>query len=169
MDIIEGLLTRRSIRKYTDQPVSESDIETILKAAMYAPSASNRQPWHFILIRERENLDKVTEWHPYAKMILQAPIAILVCCDLSVQDAREYAIQDCSAATENLLLAAHGLGLGAVWLGVTPRPDRMMGAIKQFGLPEHILPLALIPIGHPDESKPDPKRFDAEKIRYEKW
>ncbi|MCX6644967.1 MAG: nitroreductase family protein [bacterium] len=169
MDIIEALMTRRSIRKYTDKPVDDEQIETILKAAMYAPSASNRQPWQFIVIKDRALLDKVSEWHPYAKMIHEASVAILVCCDLSIQDARELAIQDCSAATENLLLAAHGLGLGAVWLGVTPRPDRMNGAIKQFGLPEHILPLALIPIGYPAESKPDPERYNPERVHNDRW
>lgn len=169
MEIIEGLLTRRSIRKYTNQPVTDEQIEIILKAAMYAPSASNCQPWHFIVIRDREVLDKVPEWHPYAKMVLEAPVAILICGDLSIQDAREYCIQDCSAATQNLLLAAHGLGLGAVWLGVTPRPERVKGAMEQFQLPDHILPLAIVPIGWPGETKGDPERYQGERVRMNKW
>jgi len=169
METIEGLFTRRSIRKYTDKDVSDEDIRTILKAAMYAPSAGNQQPWHFIVIRDRAILDKVPEVHPYSKMIQNAPVAILVCGDTSAEKYPGYWVQDCSAATENLLLAAHGLGLGAVWLGVYPRGERVEGISSLFGLPEKILPLALIPIGHPDESKPDPNRYNEGRIHHDKW
>jgi nitroreductase len=169
MEAIEALLTRRSIRKFTDQPVTDEQVDTILKAAMYAPSAGNTQPWHFVVIRDRELLDMVTEFHPYARMILQSPVAILVCGDRDLQKFDGFWIQDCSAATENLLLAVHGMGLGAVWLGVHPRPERIEGARKLFELPENILPLSLIPIGYPDESKPDPERFKPERIHMNKW
>ena len=169
MKNIDFILTRRSIRKYTTETVSPEDIELLLKAASYAPSANNYQPWHFIVITEREILNKLSEVHPYGKMLKNAPLAILVCGDSNVQEMIGYQAVDCSAATENLLLAAHAIGLGGVWLGVYPREQRMKDIKELFHLPEHINPINLVSIGHPNEKKDVPERFNPTKIHYNIW
>lgn len=169
MDAMEAILTRRSIRKYTAQPVPDEVINELLKAAMSAPTAGNQQPWRFIVVDERKILDEIPKIHPYSQMLKQAPLAILVCGDESKSKYPGYWVQDCSAATQNLLLAAHAQGLGAVWLGVHPREERIAGFRKLFGLPQHIAPLALVSIGYPAEQKPPSERYDAAKIRYNRW
>lgn len=169
MDIIELLLTRRSIRKYTNKDVSDEIIEKLLKAAMYAPSAGNQQPWHFLVLRDRNTFQKITEFHPYAKMLQEASVAILICGDTSLETNKGYWPFDCSAATENVLIAAHGLGLGSVWLGIYPRPNRQDGMRKLFQLPDNIMPFSLISIGYPAEKKKTPLRFKPERIHYDKW
>jgi nitroreductase len=127
MDTIEAILTRRSYRKYNSNPVTEENINIILRAGMHAPSAGNQQPWHFVVIKERKILDKVPSVHPYAEMLKTAQAAVLVCCDLELEKHKGMFVQDCAAATQNMLLAAHALGLGTCWLGVYPRQDRMDG------------------------------------------
>lgn len=112
MDLIEGILTRRSIRKYKQGQVSQNQINTILKAGMYAPSARNQQPWHFIVITDRDILNQIMQVHPYAGMLSEAQLAILVCGDKTLELSKDYWVVDCSAATQNILLAAHGIGLG---------------------------------------------------------
>jgi nitroreductase len=169
MDAMDAILTRRSIRKYTPQEISDEIVQKLLKAAMNAPSAGNQQPWHFIVIRSREILDEIPTFHQYAQMLKQAPLAIAVCGDLEKQIHEGYWLQDCSAATQNILLAAHALGLGAVWLGVHPRDNRIHGVQSLLKLPERILPLCLIAIGYPDEQKPPDDRFLPERVHYDKW
>lgn len=166
---IDFILTRRSIRKYTSEQISEKETELLLKAASYAPSANNYQPWHFIVISERELLDKLSVVHPFAKMLKHAPLAILICGDNNSQSMIGYQAVDCSAATENLLLAAHAMGLGGVWLGVYPREQRMKDIKELLGLPEYINPINLVSIGRPAEIKPTPDRFNKEKIHFNKW
>src|SRR5210317_273458 len=121
MDAIKNLLQRRSIRKYTDQPISGDIVNGLLEAGMHAPTARNLQPWHFVVVDERSMLDNLAVAHPYAKMLKQARLAILVCGDRNIQEMDGYIIQDCSAATQNIMLAAHAYGLGSVWLGMYPR------------------------------------------------
>jgi nitroreductase len=169
MNTIDCLLNRRSIRKYKDKQVPKETIDKILEAAMYAPSARNLQPWHFVVISKRDMLDKLSEVHPYAKMLKEAPVAILVCGDQSIDETVGYLSQNCAAATQNILLAAHELGLGSVWLGVYPREPRILAMKELFNLPEHILPISLIVIGYSDEEKTRPDRVIAERIHYEKW
>lgn len=169
MDAMQAILSRRSIRRYTDQPLPEALITDLLKAAMSAPSAGNQQPWQFVVINERGILDKIAQFHPYARMLLEAPAAILVCGDLKLETSKGYWVQDCSAATQNLLLAAHASGLGAVWLGVYPREERVVALRALLGLPEHIAPLALVAVGYPAESKPPSNRYDAARVRYNRW
>lgn len=166
---IDFILTRRSIRKYTSEPVDENEIELLIKAGSYAPSANNFQPWHFIVLTNKEILDKLSTVHPYAKMLKQAPLAILVCGDNNLQPILGYQAVDCSAATQNILLAAHTLGLGGVWLGVYPREQRMKDIKEYFNLPENINPINLISIGHPAEKIKHPERFNKEKIHLNKW
>lgn len=169
MEVIEAILTRRSIRKYSREKVTDNQIEIILKAAMYAPSAMNQQPWHFIVIDDREKLNLIMEVHPYSKMLKEAGLAILVCGDERLQLSKGYWVVDCGAATQNLLLAAHGIGLGAVWLGVHPREERKSGIRKIFHLPDHVQPFSLISIGYPAEEKLFPQRFKPERIHKNSW
>ncbi len=169
MDAMENILSRRSIRRYTAEPVSEETIKQLLEAAMSAPSANNRQPWQFVVIDDRELLDAITEVHRYAQMLKEAPLAILVCGDLQRAKRQGYWVQDCSAATENLLLAAHALGLGAVWLGVYPNEQRLVGVRHLLRLPEQLEPFSLISIGHPAEQKPPSARYDVERVHRNQW
>jgi nitroreductase len=170
MELIEGLLTRRSIRRFTGDPVSRDQIETILQAAMHAPSARNCQPWHFVVTRDRKVFSRIMQVHPYASMLESAGAAILVCGDLKEQHGDGYWVVDCSAATENLLLAVHGTGLGGVWLGVHPREDRKRALKELFGLPSHIEPLSLVAVGVPAEKPEQPAgRFRKERIHWERW
>lgn len=169
MNIIEGIFTRRSIRRYTKQKVASNQVDTLIKAGMYAPSASNQQPWHFIVIDNKQILEKIAEVHPYAKMLKQAQLAILVCGDTNLELSKDYWVVDCSAATQNMLLAAHELGLGAVWLGIHPREERKTEIRNIFKLPENIQPMSLISIGYPDEEKEMPERFKPERIHYNAW
>jgi nitroreductase len=169
MDDLNMILSRRSIRKYTREPVNEDQIETLLKAAMSAPSAGNEQPWHYIIIRDRDILDSIPSFHPHSFMIRDALVAILVCADTRLQKYKDYWVQDCSAATENILLAANILGLGAVWLGIYPLEERVEGFRKLLGIPEHVIPFSLIPVGYPDEIKLPSDRFDKTRIHKNEW
>ena len=169
MEIIEAIMTRRSIRTYKDMQVSIETMEMLLKAGMQAPSARNEQPWYFTVIRERRTLDEVPSFHPYAQMMKSAPAAILVCGDLQIEKSIDYVVEDCSAATQNVLLAAHGLGLGAVWLGIHPREERVAGIRNLLSIPESVLPVALIAVGYPDEDKSPADRFLPQRVFYEKW
>ena len=167
--VIDAILMRRSIRRYSSEPVNKSDIDLLLTAAMYAPSARNEQPWHFIVIDDRSLLEQIRRVHPYASMLSGAPLAILVCGDEKLELSKGYWPVDCSAATQNMLLAAHALGLGAVWLGVYPRRERQSDIRKIFNLPAHVQPFALISIGHPAEEKGVPERFKEDRIRWNNW
>lgn len=166
---MDWLLNRRSIRKYTDQPVSDEQINNMIKAAMYAPSAGNQQVWHFVVITDRDILNAIIEFHPHAQMLKQAKVAILVCADEQLETKVGYWHIDCAAATENLLLAAHGMGLGAVWLGICPRPERMEGMSQLLNLPENIKPFSLVSVGYPAEERRFPDRFKPERIHQNKW
>ena len=169
MEILEGIITRRSIRKYTSQKINNDQVQMLIKTGMYAPSARNQQPWHFIVIDNRDLMNKITEVHPYAKMLTEAQLAILVCGDETLELSAGYWVVDCSAATQNILLAAHGMGLGAVWLGLHPREERKQAIRDLFKLPNNIQPLSLISIGYPDEVKEIPERFKPERIHYNSW
>ncbi len=169
MDAIEAILTRRSIRKYSNRIISDNTIKQLLETASSAPSASNRQPWHYIIINDREKLDAVPNFHPYSKMLGNANIAILVCGDLHLEKFLGYLILDCSAATENILIAAHAKGLGACWLGIYPREERITGIKKLFNLPEHIIPISLVSLGYPAEHKDREERYDEARVHYNKW
>jgi len=169
MDTYETIMTRRSVRKFTSGEVGDDLVEKLLRAAMQAPSANNGQPWHFIVIRDRAILDEIPTFHPFAQMVKQAPLAILVCADTRDARSPDYWVLDCSAATENLLLAAHALDLGAVWLGIHPRQERMEKIIPLVNLPEGLKPLALVAIGVPAEHHPFADRFKPERIHHDTW
>ena len=169
MSIIEEILARRSIRRYTHEAVSEEDLEDLLRAAMSAPSAGNEQPWHFVVIRDRELREAIPAIHPYAAMAAQAPLVILVCGDESLEKYKGFWTQDCAAATENLLLAAQSKGLGAVWVGLHPVEERANALRQLLGIPPQILPFSLVPIGHPDEKKLPSSRFDWKRVHFDRW
>jgi len=169
MDFQELILTRRSIRKFTDKKVSNEQINIMLQAAMYAPSARNEQPWHFIVIDNKDILLKIVRIHPYAMMLNEAPLAILVCADERLEKSSGYWSTDCAAATQNILLSAHAMGLGSVWLGVYPREERMRDLSELFVLPENIFPFSIVAIGYPNENKEHPQRFNSERIHYNNW
>jgi nitroreductase len=169
MDALEALITRRSSRSFTSRPVSLDLVRELIRAAMHAPSAGNEQPWHFLILTNREVLDKIPEFHPYAGMVAEAPVAVLVCADPRQEKHPGMWVQDLSAATENLLVAAHAKGLGAVWVALHPREDRVQAIQKLAALPEPFVPFALVPLGHTAE-KPEPEdRFRPELIHLNKW
>ncbi len=165
----DPVLSRRSIRRYTDEPVTDAEVERLLRAAAAAPSAGNQQPWRFVVLRERRTLEAITGVHPYAKMLPCAPVAVLVCGDPGAGRWPQYWDQDCAAATQNLLIEAELLGLGAVWLGVHPLEERVEGIRALLGIPDTVVPFALVPVGRPAERKPPADRFDASRVHHERW
>jgi nitroreductase len=169
MDAIENLLTRKSVRKYTPQPVSEEDIELILKAGMQAPSAGNGQPWHFLVMTDRTVMDEVPKFHSFASSMNSAAVAILVCGEEKLSKRPKGWRVDCAAAAENILLAAHALGLGAVWMAVDPDEKRLEGMCRLIQFPEGIIPFGLISIGYPAEDPPLKERFNKERIHRNVW
>jgi len=167
MDPISILKNRSSCRQFTDEPVSDADLKTILEVAMQAPSCVNEQLWHFIVVKEQETKDKLMAVHPYLIGLKTAPLGIVVCGDLNLEKIKGYWTQDCAAASENILLAAESLGLKGVWCGVFPEMDRVEGFQKALGLSSNIVPMSVIPIGHPKEApKPAKPRFNAERVHY---
>ena len=168
---MKEIFERRSIRKYTADPVSLEHEEKLLRAAMQAPSAGNEQPWEFIVVRDPETLKKMTEGHPYSTPLLGAPLGILICGDVNKQRFNPYAywVQDCSAAIQNLLLEAQHLGLGAVWMGLHPIKEREEVLIELFGLPEGVIPLGMIAVGHPAQTVEPVDRYLPERVHREKW
>jgi nitroreductase len=169
MDTMEAIRTRRSIRKFTDRPVEREIVMELIEAAMYAPSAGNEQPWQFLVINDRAILDEVPHINPNAAMAREASVAILVCGDLTLEKFQGFWVQDCSAAAQNLLLAAHAKGLGAVWTGVYPLEDRVERMRNLLGLPDHIIPLALIPLGYSNKEAAAESRFKENRVRFNKW
>ncbi len=165
----DPVLSRRSIRAYTSEPVDDDHVERLLRAAMAAPSAGNQQPWHFVVLRGREIMRAVSGVHPYSKMLLQAPVAVLVCGDPGAGTWPQYWEQDCAAATQNLLIEAELLGLGAVWLGVHPLAERVEGIRALLGIPATVVPFAIVPVGWPAERKRPSDRYDPARIHSERW
>lgn len=169
MDALEAIHTRRSIRKYADRPVPDELVQKILRAAMSAPSACNTQPWHFVVITDRKLLARVPKVNPYAAMAKGAPLAILVAGDVTLKQVPGYWVVDCAAAVQNLLLAAHALGLGAVWTGVYPRQERMEGFRRLLSLPENVAAHSLIVLGYPAETLAREDRFKQERVHRDGW
>lgn len=167
---MKEIFERRSIRKYTDAPISEADLEKLLRAAMQAPSAVNQQPWEFAVLTDKETMLKVLEFHPYSTPLKTAACAIVVCMKKPASDAlAPYRIQDCAAATQNILLEATHLGLGAVWMGVYPDEKRVNGTRELLGAPEDITPFCIIAVGHPAEQPAPADRYDAARVHINKW
>ena len=164
--VLDAIRSRRSIRKYTGEPIAEPVRRAILEAGFYAPSAMNRRPFHFVSITDRELMQKLSDLHPYAKMLPLADWAIIVCGDESVSGP--FYMDDCAAATQNILLAAHSLGVGAVWCGVD-HTERQQSFGELLGLPEHIKAYSLIVLGMPAEEKETLDRVEPDKIHENRW
>lgn len=167
MDAMECIFSRTSVRSFQKKDVGDKVITEILKAGMAAPSAVNMQPWIFVVVRERALLDKLADKLPYTKMAAQSNVAIVVCGDLRKtidQREQEYWVEDCSAATQNVLLAAHALGLGAVWTAVYPVAERVNTVLSILELPEYLVPLNVIPIGYSGETGGPKNKWDPDKI-----
>jgi nitroreductase len=170
MNTLECIKRRRSIRKYEpNKVVSDFLTDKLIEAGMYAPTARNMRGWHFIVINKKDILLELSRIHPYGKMLADASLAILVCGDLNIEPEEAYNAINCAAATQNILLAAHDLELGAVWLGVYPRKDRIEGICKLFHLPINAVPVSLISIGYPAEEKEIPERVEKDKIHINGW
>jgi nitroreductase len=166
---MNSIFNRRSIRKYTTKKVSDDIVKELLKAGMSAPSAANEQPWEFIVVRDESVLQRIIDVHGYASMLKEADVAIVVCGDKNRDKVEGFWVQDCSAATENILIEAQELGLGAVWLGVYPLEERAKPIKNILKLPESIIPLSIISIGYPAEHKEPSNRYDESRIHYNKW
>ena len=169
--IFENIMSRTSVRSYTEKPVEQEKVEMMLRAGMAAPSACNKQPWHFVVINDREILDQIPQLSPYASMVKQAPLAIVVCgcLDKTLEGIeQEFWIQDCSAATENILLMAHGLGLGCVWTALYPLKERYEGMQQLLHLPKTMIPLNTLIIGYPKNQVAAKDKWKEENISYNK-
>lgn len=169
MQLMEAIHTRRSIRKFTDKDVPDAAIKQILEAAMMAPSAGNAQPWQFVVTTDRERLDATQHFHPHLKMVAQAPVGILLCGDLSLEKYPGFWVQDCSAAMQNMLLAIHDLGLGAVWTGVYPDKGNIQKFSDLFNLPTNVVPLGFVPLGWPDQHPKSTSRYKQDRVHYETY
>jgi len=169
MDQIDIVLTRRSIRKYTKKSIPDDTIKELLDAGVSAPSAGNQQPWQFIVIDDRKLLDYLPTFLPNGKMLADADKAILVCGDLNVEKHKGYWMLDCSAATQNILLAAHAKGLGACWLGVYPKDERVENLKKLFKIPEHVIPFSVVSLGYPNEESGKVNRYDDSIVHTNTW
>jgi nitroreductase len=170
MEAMEAILNRRSIRDYTRQAVSRETVEDLLRAAMSAPSSKNLRPWHFIVIEDRRTLNRIPLYFPYAFMVRRAPVAIIICGDQTKNAFGIYWTFDCAAATENILIAAQAKGLGAVWCGAYLAETSQTVSFRDWlGIPEHIVPFSIIPVGYPAENKPPVERYDSTMVHFNRW
>jgi nitroreductase len=168
MEVLEAILTRRSIRRYTGEVISEEKIHALLEAGFAAPSASNRRPQHFVVVRDPEILEKIMQAQPFIKWLSQTGCAIVVCGDLRRQPLKGFLIQDCAASIQNMLLAAHGSGLGAVWGGLYPVRLFTRGLRKALHLPPWMIPVGLLGAGIPKEEKAPRDAYDEDRVYFER-
>lgn len=169
--VLDNIMTRTSVRRFTAEPISKDTVELLLRAGMAAPTAVNKQPWEFVVVTERDVLDSLMNVHPYSNLET-ATAAIVVCGNMQKTlegAARDYWVQDCSAATENILLAAHACGLGAVWCGVYPDADRLPAVKRVLNLPGYIIPLNIITMGHPAADAEPKDKWNPENIHFQRW
>lgn len=171
MDAIEAILTRRSIRRYTDEPVSEEAVTTLVDAAMAAPSAMNERGTRLVVVRERDTLARLAKASPFSHMLAEAQLAFVVCGDTLADrfPGMRYWTIDASAATQNVLIAARALGLGAVWIGVYPWKSRMKVVGSIVGLPIHVKALAMVAIGHPAQEPKPREAYNPSRIHWDSW
>lgn len=169
METYEVITTRRSIRKYSSKPVSSGVVKELLTAGMSGPSTGKQEPWHFVVLTERSQIDKLASIQPYQAVLSQVPVAIVVCCDMKLLKYHDFWLMDCSIATQNILLTAHSKGLGSVWLGCHFMPDRAKAVREKLSLPENIMPFSVIPIGYPAEQIPKVERFQSGRVHNNTW
>ena len=169
--VINNIMTRVSVRQFTGEPITQAQVDTLLRAAMAAPSAVNKQPWAFVVISDKAIIDRIGAELPNTRCQNNAPCAIVLCGDTDKAldgDGHEFWVQDVAAATENLLLAAHSMGRGAVWTGMYPTPRAAL-VQQMLDLPENIVPLAIVPVGYPAEQPEVKEKYNPELIHYNKW
>lgn len=169
MDILDAFLTRRTVRKYRPAPVNAAQVRWLLEAAMAAPSAADARPWQFVVVDRRDLLDRLESAMPHCEMLKTAALAVLVCADPSREKIPGFWPQDCAVATEHVHLAAHALGLGSCWIGIHPVPDREQAVRRILGVPENLMPFALVSIGAPDEVPGPDRRYDETRIHRNGW
>ncbi|OQB21949.1 MAG: NADH dehydrogenase [Firmicutes bacterium ADurb.Bin182] len=169
LDTVTAIITRRSVRKYSGDGIGDQLLHTVLNAGFCAPSAHNRRPWHFIVIRNRDKLIELSEAYMYSKMLKSADCCIAVCADAEVQPTHDFLIADCSAAIENMLLCAHSLGIGGVWIGVVKNTEWYDFIKNSLSLPASIVPAGLISLGVPVRSADARDRFETGKVHYEQF
>jgi nitroreductase len=169
MDALEAIMSRRSVRQFTDQPVTDEQLDAVMRAAMAAPSASNGQSWRFVTVRDRERLDRLASATTFAKPLRGAPVGIVVCADRLQLKYPGFWVIDCSAAIQNLLLAAHATGLGAVWIGVHPIAPFRRAVRKIIEAPPTVVPHSMIALGHPEKLPESVDRFHPDWVHSEKW
>ena len=174
METLQTIFSRRSVRDFSDKDISDQDIHTILKAGMSGPSAVNTRPWHFIVVRDEEIIDKMVRINGRAaEPLWHAKVGIMVCGDLdrAFKSAPGFWVIDASIACQNMLLAAHDLGIGAVLLGTYPQQEKVMGQIDLFKLPDNIVPHSIIALGYPEDESDIQERdlYDESLVHYDKW
>lgn len=168
----DTIMTRTSVRSYSDKVVSPAQVDSLLRASMAAPSAVNKQPWRFLVVNDKSMLDSISTNFPFMKMARTAQVAIILCGDMDAAiegDGHDYWIQDVSAATENLLLAAHSMGLGAVWCGIYPVQEKVETFARMFGMPGNIIPLSCVCIGYPAGENSPKDKWKPENVHYNTW
>nr|WP_122012490.1 nitroreductase family protein [Maliibacterium massiliense] len=164
------LFTRRSIRKYTGEVVSDALVEEVIRAGMYAPTGNNCQPWHFIVVKDPQKLAAIPAFHPYTRFMPEAGCCVIVCGDKGLVRTEAYIAQDCAACTQTMMLAATALGLGSCWCGVYPNRERMDQVRALIGdIPQSVEPFSLVALGYPAEEKAVPERFKPARIHMERW
>lgn len=167
---MKEIFERRSIRKYLDKPVEDEDLHKLLRAGMYAPSAGNERPWHFVVIKNKETLEKIPTFHPHTAMLKEAPLAIVVCGDTSnLKYDGAFWVQDISACIQNILIEGQYLGLGTCWCGVYPREELVKEVSDLLDLPDHIKPVAIVAVGHPAEAREVKERYKEDRVHHERW
>jgi nitroreductase len=164
--MLDLIKKRRSIRKYTPEPVSDADIQSLLEAAMAAPSADDTRPWEIVVVRQDDLRDEISKVHPWASMCTAAPVVFVV-----LGDAQRSAhwVEDCSALTENLLLAATSLELGSVWVAIYPELRNEERVRRTLSIPDHRRVLCVVPVGHPAEDKPARTKYDVQRVHYDRY
>lgn len=169
MECIDAIMTRKSVRAFTEDPLPDGALETLLRAAMAAPSAGNAQDWRFVVVTDRETLDALAAATPYAGPLRKAPVGIVICAEITAEKFEGRWPQDCSAAMSNLLLAAHVSGLGAVWLGVHPEAEREEAVARLIGTPEGVRPHSMVAVGVPERVPAPVDRYNEEFVHHERW
>ncbi|MEI7596690.1 MAG: nitroreductase family protein [Bacteroidota bacterium] len=169
MNTIDAIYSRRSVRKYKPDVLSPEILDKLIRTSMQAPTAGNQRTWHYLIIENTDLILQLPVVHPYAQMVREAPLIVLICGDINLEKHVGYWDQDCAAATMCMCLAAHEMGIGSCWLGVHPTQDRIEGVKDIFKLPANIIPYSVVVLGYPDEELEVVDRFLPERIHYGKW
>ena len=166
-NVLDLIYSHQRVRDFAGVPVSDDQVDAMLRAAMAAPSVQDRRPWHFVVVRRRKTLDKLARVHKYAYMLEKAPLAVVVCGDQEVSE--KYWVEDGCVATQNLLLAAKALGLGGVWISLYPKKKHQKAVRELLDIPNHVGVLCALALGVPAKEKELDVKFDSERVHQEEW